>query len=392
MSTIIINANIITETKILNNYSVKIFNGKITQVAHKIASTPKDTVIDAGGKYLSSGFIDIHVHGGGGSDFMDATQEDFNKILTFHVAHGTTGMLATTLTSSDEELFDTINCYNTYVSHSYKGSRLLGLHLEGPYFSHGQRGAQDPKYLQNPHPLHYNKILDQTSQIKRWSAAPELEGTRELAFKCRERDIIMSMAHTDCTAKEAFDAYQSGYELITHFYSCMNSVIRKDCYRIAGLIEAGYLIDGLKVEIIADGSHLPPELLKLIFKIKGTDNICLVTDCSSAGGLEGVKGKIGSRKNGQPIIIKNGVAFLEDMSGFAGSIATTDILLETMLNHSGATLCQAVQMLTTTPAKILGLQNSKGKIAKGYDADIVVFDYKDKKVKVTKVFVEGFLQ
>jgi N-acetylglucosamine-6-phosphate deacetylase len=378
--------NAVFENETIPSCGFRFADGKILGLAAK--PEKNDLIIDGTGLYLAPGFIDLHVHGGAGSDFMDATPEDFAAITAFHARHGTTGMLATTLTSTDGELFACLDCYNEFVSKPYPGARLLGLHLEGPYFSFEQRGAQDPRYLRAPTPAHYAAVYARTPHIKRWSSAPELEGDAEFARFCIERGILLSMGHTSCTTDEAEAALARGYTLATHFYSGMNGVVRKNCYRAGGLVEAGYLFDGLAVEIIADGSHLPPELLKLIYKIKGVSRTALVTDCSSAAGVTGASAKIGSRKNGQPVIVKDGVAFMQDMTGFAGSVATTARLLETVLTKAGVSMPEAVKMLTKTPAGLLGLQN-KGVLLPGADADLVLFSYENGRVDIKHVFIGG---
>ncbi|MDR0426792.1 MAG: N-acetylglucosamine-6-phosphate deacetylase [Clostridiales bacterium] len=382
----IVNANIVFPDRIMRG-SVTIEKGVIGRVSP--LNEAVGHVVDAEGLYLSPGFIDLHVHGGNGSDFMDATPADFSNITRFHASHGTTSMLATTLTSLDEELFAALDCYNSFVKTPYPGSRLLGLHLEGPYFAAEQCGAQDPKYLKTPDPSHYTEILGRSAHIRRWSAAPELDGIRAFAKTCRERRIVLSMAHTSCTAAQAADAYQNdGFSLITHFYSAMNGVTRKNCFRVGGLVEAGYLLDGLNVEIIADGCHLPPELLNLVIKVKGCEHVALVTDCSAAAGTTDGSRKIGSRKNGQPVVVKDGVAFLADFSAFAGSVATTDRLLETILNQTRVSIPQAVGMLTKVPAGIMSCAD-KGEIRPGADADLALFSYRADKIEVKKVFIAG---
>lgn len=385
----IVNAQIVTDSGVIHNGGVRISGSKIDAVFQGLEIPKGVDAVDAGGSYLCPGFIDLHVHGGNGSDFMDATEQDFENIALFHAEHGTTSMLATTLTSSDEELVEAINCFNRYKSRPREGAELIGLHLEGPYFSKEQKGAQDERFLKEPHPEHFQKILSLSPYIKRISAAPELDRDWSLAEYCKQKNIVLSAAHTACTTKQAQEAFERGYRLITHFYSGMNGVIRKNCYRVGGLVEAGYLIDGMKVEIIADGCHLPPELLQLIYKIKGADNVALVSDCISAAGTPPEKAVIGSRKNGNPVVVKDGVAFLPDMTAFAGSVATGDRLLQTMLNNTNAGLVDAVKMLTATPARIMGIEDRKGFIKEGADADLVIFDYKDKKVAIREVFIGG---
>ena len=248
------------------------------------------------------------------------------------------------------------------------------MHLEGPYFAMKQRGAQDPRYIRNPDPEEYRDILSHSSDIKRWSAAPELEGAIEFGKFLKSKGILVSMAHTDAIYEEALIAFENGYTLATHFYSCMSSVTRKNAFRYAGVVEAAYLIDEMDVEIIADGIHLPAPLLKLVYKIKGVDRIALITDSMRAAGMPPGESILGSRENGLKVIVEDGVAKLPDRSSFAGSVATSDRLVRTMITMAEVPLLDAVRMISATPASILGISERKGSLVAGKDADIVIFD------------------
>ncbi|MDR2618964.1 MAG: N-acetylglucosamine-6-phosphate deacetylase [Treponema sp.] len=342
--------------------------------------------IDCGGLYLSPGFIDLHVHGGGGYDFMDGTEEAVIKAAKTHLRHGTTTLLPTTSASSDEDLFLAIEAFKKAKKQSAAMPCLPGLHLEGPYFSAEQKGAQNPAYIRNPEPGHYEKILEKAEgAILRWSAAPELEGALEMGRRLSSQGVLMSIGHSSATYDEVLAAVDSGYTHVTHFYSCMSSIIRRRGYRVMGIIESAYLIDSLTVEIIADGSHLPPELLRLIVKCKDNEKICLVTD--SMRGADGKDGPtvLGSLKEAFPAIIEDGVAKLPDRSAFAGSVATTDRLVRVMVNKAGLPLEKAAAMMTSVPARIAGLEK-KGSLLPGKDADFILFDGN---IDVKKVFIAG---
>src|SRR5690554_3261527 len=278
----IINGRIITPFKIIPKGTVLVTGNKITAVREGKVETEGAEIIDAQGKYVSPGFIDIHVHGGGGHDFMDGEGEGFLRIAELHAKFGTTSMVPTTLTSEKEHLIETLDLYEQAHKNNKKGAQFLGMHLEGPYFAMSQRGAQDPRYIRNPNPEEYMDILSRSSDIKRWSAAPELDGAIEFGNHLRSKGILVAMAHTDAIYEEALVAFEAGYTLATHFYSCMSGVSRRECFRYAGVIETAYLLDEMDVEIIADGIHLPAPLLKLIYKIKGPDRIALITDSMRA--------------------------------------------------------------------------------------------------------------
>ncbi|HEY1010624.1 MAG TPA: N-acetylglucosamine-6-phosphate deacetylase [Daejeonella sp.] len=380
------NARIITPYRILENATLLVADGKIVQVTQQQVDFADAVNIDAQGKYVSPGFIDIHVHGGGGHDFMDGSEEAFLKIAETHAKYGTTGLMPTTLTSELDELYHTLDLYKQADRNNHRGAQFLGMHLEGPYFSVKQCGAQDPRYIRNPDPKEYMDILSRSSDIKRWSAAPELAGAIEFGNHLRSKNILVAMAHTDAIYEEALEAFEAGYTLATHFYSCMSGVTRRECFRYAGVIETAYLLDEMDVEIIADGIHLPAPLLKLIYKIKGPDRIALITDSMRAAGMPPGESILGSKHNGLKVIVEDGVAKLPDRTSFAGSVATSDRLVRNMVNMANVPLLEAVKMASLTPANILGINDAKGSLIKGKDADIVIFD---ENIQVSTTIVQG---
>jgi len=382
----IINGRIITSDRILERATVVLSGKKIFSIDKEDKEIAGAKVIDAKGNYISPGFIDIHVHGGGGHDFMDGSENGFLKIAETHAQYGTTSMLPTTLTSSKEELFQTLAIYENANEKNINGAQFLGMHLEGPYISMNQKGAQDGRYIRNPEPSEYKEILSASSAIKRWSSAPELKGSIELGKYLVSKNILPAIAHTDAIYEEVVEAFQNGYSLITHLYSAMTGVTRRNAFRYAGVIESAYLIDGMDVEIIADGVHLPAPLLKLVYKIKGADRIALITDAMRAAGMPEGESVLGSLHNGMKVIVEDGVAKLPDRSSFAGSVATTIRLLKTMITLADVPLTDAVKMLTITPARIMNVLETKGELTAGKDADIVIFD---EEFVVEKTIVQG---
>ena len=377
---------IITPDRNLGSGTVLIEDGVITGVEKGMVKTSDFEDIDVSGLYVMPGFIDIHTHGAGGSDFMDCSLEACRAISAEHAKNGTTLLFPTTLASDNEELFRFLEVYEN-VKDSVEGAAFGGLHLEGPYFAYEFRGAQDPRYLKNPDPKDYLPVLESSGDIRRWSIAPELPGALELGRLLQSKGILPSIAHTSALYEDVIEAYESGFSLITHFYSCMNGVTRRNAYRHAGCIEAGYLIDGMTLEVICDGIHVPKELLQLIIKIKGTDKVVLCTDSMRGAGMpDGTKSILGSLEKGQEVIIEDGVAKMPDRTCFAGSVATTDRLVRTMHFLAGQPVTDSVRMLTENPAKLMGLGDRKGRIQKGYDADIVVCD---KDLYARQTYVSG---
>lgn len=386
MKTIIKNAQCITPYR-MERGGLLIEDAKITRLFDDDAP-PADHEIDAQGLYVSPGFIDMHTQGGG-HDYMDGTVEAFMSAARTHLQYGTTALLPTTLTCSEAELLRAFKAYRQAKEGEWDGLELLGLHLEGSYFSYEQRGAQDTRYLKAPSREHYLRLLDMSPDIRRMTVAPELDGALELGNELKRRGILASIGHTDTTYEQVVAACENGYSFLIHFYSGMSTIRRINAYRRLGAIESGYLIDDLALEIVADGKHLPPELLRLITKCKSWDRICLVTDSTRGAGMpEGSTPKLGSLTDGQDTVIADGVVFLPDRSAFAGSVCTADRCIRTMVQQAGIPLTDAVRMMTSNPAHYIGADDREGGLRAGMDADICIFD---DEIRVQGVMVKGEL-
>lgn len=343
-------------------------------------------ILDASGLYVAPGFIDMHTHGAGGADFMDGTVEAYLTAARTHAVHGTTLLYPTTLTSTNESLYGSFETYTKAKELNTDGAQFGGMHLEGPYFSPVFAGAQDPRYLRNPRPEEYMEILDKCPALSRWSFAPELDGAPEFAAELRRRGIVASIGHTNATFGECDEAFKSGANLMTHFYSCMSTVSRRNAFRYAGTIEYGYIQDEMNLEIIADGIHVPQDLLHLLLKIKSVDRICLVTDSMRGAGMPEGPSILGGLTDGQEVIVEDGVAKLLDKSAFAGSVATADRLVRTMVQIAGCSMPDAIRMITENPAKVMGIADKKGSLVPGMDADVVVFD---KNINIKNTIIGG---
>jgi N-acetylglucosamine-6-phosphate deacetylase len=370
----IVNGKIIAPYRIIPGGTVLITGNTITAVSESNIEVADAIEIDANGKYIAPGFIDIHVHGGGGHDFMDGDETAFLKIAELHAQYGTTAMLPTTLSGSKEELLQTLSAYEGANRKNTQGAQFLGMHMEGPYFAMNQRGAQDPRYIRDPDPAEYKEILSRSPSIRRWSAAPELKGAIEFGRYMTSKGVLAAIAHTDAIYEEVVEAFENGYSLATHLYSAMSGVTRRNAFRYAGVIESAFIIDEMDVEIIADGIHLPAPLLKLVYKIKGADRTALITDAMRAAGMPPGESMLGHHQNGLKVIVEDGVAKMPDRTSFAGSVATADRLVRTMVSMADVPLVEAVRMITRTPARILEVSDKKGSIAAGKDADVVIFD------------------
>ncbi|WP_276359282.1 N-acetylglucosamine-6-phosphate deacetylase [Daejeonella sp. H1SJ63] len=370
----IYNGKILTPYRMIPQGTVLISDGIITEVKEGNIDVSDAIEIDAKGNYISPGFIDIHVHGGGGHDFMDGSETAFLKAAEIHAQYGTTSMSPTTLTSEKEDLLKTLELYERADKNNKNGAQFLGMHLEGPYFAMNQRGAQDPRYIRDPDPEEYMDVIARSNFIKRWSAAPELKGAIPFARYLLSKGILPALAHTDAVYEEVLEGFENGYTLATHLYSGMSGVSRRNAFRYAGVIESAYIIDEMDVEIIADGIHLPAPLLKLIYKIKGPDKIALITDAMRGAGMPEGESILGNKDTGLKVIIEDGVAKLPDRTSFAGSVATADRLVRNMVNMADVPLLEAVRMMTSTPARIMNVADRKGSLIEGKEADIVLFD------------------
>ena len=362
-------------------------NGSIEAMVDRDAEVSADyRVTDCGGCYVSAGFVDIHQHGGGGSDYMDDEQDAYLNATNAHLSHGTTSIMPTLTSASGKILLNSIARYKNAEKDSRIKCNILGLHVEGPYVSPAQAGAQPPEHIRQFDESEYRAAFEAAEgSIKRWSVAPELEGSDAFAAFALKNGITLSIAHSNADLDTVRRAFDMGYRHITHFYSCVSTITRKGGFRVPGVLEAGYLIDDMDVEIIADGCHLPHSLLQYVTKFKAAERIALITDSMRAAGQKTERSFLGSMSDPLPVLIEDGVAKLLDRTAFAGSVATADRLLKNML-QSGTSLLSAVKMLTVNPLRMMNLNVKKGLLLPGYDADICVFD---KDINVKKVICRG---
>ena len=387
MKTVVINGILLTPFRRVENAGLLIEEGRILELFDGPPPVQAERIIDAKGNYVSPGFIDIHTHGGGGFEYLDGTPEAFEGAGKFHMKHGATAICPTISACVDKELFAALDAHKQAKKSMKGGPDFIGIHLEGPYFSFEEKGAQDPRFIKNPTPEHYLKFLDYSDDIVRWSSAPELPGALELADELSRRGILCALGHSAATYQQVLSAFERGYTHVTHLYSACSLLRRINAFRYMGVVDSAFAIDNMTVEIIADGRHLPAELLKFILKHKPWDKISLITDSMRCAGMpEGSIQYTGSKENGMQVLIEDGVAKMPDRSAFAGSIATPDCLVRNMKELAGIPLLDAVRMVTYNPASIMRIQNRKGILAPGKDADICIFD---DDVNIKTVFVKG---
>lgn len=377
MLTQIINGEILTPQGWLKDGSVLISDGKILEVTNSDLAVIGAKVIDAKGMYIVPGYVSMHSHGGGGHDFTEATPEAFQAATEAHLKHGATTIFPTLSSSS----FDTIRqAVETCEQLMAAGNgQIQGLHIEGPYLNRKMAGKQWEDCLKDPDPNEYLPLLDSTTCIKRWDISPELPGAHEFAHETTSRGILTAITHTEAEYDEIKAAYQAGFTHAAHFYNAMPGFHKRREYKYEGTVESVYLTDPMTVEVIADGIHLPATILKLVYKVKGVEKTCLVTDALKYAAYDG-------EVDDPRYIIENGVCKLADHSSLAGSIATMDKLVQIMAFKANIPVADAIRMASETPANIIGIGDRKGTLQRGKDADILILD---KKLNVRCVFSQG---
>lgn len=353
---------------------VAVAGAVIADLAPEINPLEDDRVVDLRGDYLVPGFIDMHVHGGGGADVMDGTPEAILTVCRTHGRHGTTTLYPTTLAASEEDMEGFFRALDGAVAvqkeEGLEGARIGGVHVEGPWLAPEQAGAQDSRYLQLPSAESGERMLEKSDKITAVTLAPELPGAWQCAALLAGRGILPSMGHSSATLDQVRGALDWGFRHMTHFYSAMSGMKRERGMRIPGMVEGGYLFDSVTVEAIGDGLHLPSDLLALIYKVKGPGKMALITDAMRGAGRPEGPSILGSLKNGQKVLVEGGVARLLDGSAFAGSVCTMDRAVRTAV-AAGIPLEDALRMASETPSRILGTQSRRGIIMVGMDADLV---------------------
>lgn len=368
------NCNIIYLDKIEKG-SVLIENGKIKEIN---PSNVNDTeVIDAEGLYLSPGFIDVHIHGAGGCDTMDGTVESINTIAKTIVEHGTTSFTPTTMTVAAEDIRKSMKVIKKLKEEGTEGANVLGAHLEGPFISPKAIGAQNPNFLLAPSVENYNKIVgDYGDAVVSITMAPEVEGAKELIKYLSDNGVTVSMGHTKATYDEAIEGIKCGACHSTHLYNAMTPFTHRE----PGVVGATFDTD-ITTETISDGIHISYPALRTAYKQKGTDKVLLVSDAMEACGMPDGQYSLG----GQDVIVKNGAARLLDGT-LAGSVLTLDKAVKNIYSNSNYPLNEVVRMATYNGAKHCHVEDNKGLIKEGYDADLILFN---EDIEIQKVFVKG---
>lgn len=366
MLTQLINARILTPQGWLKDGSVLIRDNKILEVTNCDLAVIGANLIDVKGMYVLPGAVEMHAHGGGGRDFMECTEDAFRAAALTHMKYGSTSIFPT-LSSSTIPMIEQASETCTKLM-AEKNSPILGLHLEGHYFNLKMAGGQMPENIKNPDPNEYIPLVEKYDCIKRWDAAPELPGAIQFGKYITSKGILASVGHTQAEYDDIYAAHEAGYSHATHFYNAMPGFHKRREYKYEGTVESIYLMDDMTVEVVADGIHVPPTILRLVYKVKGVEKTALITDALACAASD-------SKEAFDPrVIIEDGVCKLADRSALAGSVATMDRCIRTMVQKAEIPLEDAIRMASETPAKIMGVYDRKGSLQKGKDADIIVMD------------------
>jgi N-acetylglucosamine-6-phosphate deacetylase len=359
------NARLIFPDEIRDGLDVVVEHGKIAAVSARSLVRRKHEVIDLNGNYLAPGFIDVHVHGALDRDTMEASAEAFGAVCDFHASGGATSLLLTTATAPIQAIIKVLEAVRDCRPAI---SAVAGVHVEGPFISKAKAGAQCPEFIQNPSPAAVRLLLEHADVLKRVTIAPELPEALEAIKAFRARGISVSGGHSDAWDEDARAAFDRGMRSVTHTFNCMSTARRRGIYRVAGLLEFALSESDISCELIADGHHVSPTLMKMLYRAKGPRGICLITDATAGAGLpEGSRFAL----FGKNCIVENGVCILADRSALAGSAARMIDLIRIMVREVNVPLNEAITMATENPARAIGLE-TKGRFVVGADADLVV--------------------
>lgn len=362
----IVNGHILTPKGWLEGGSVIIEDNKIKAVSNIDLHIVDAEIIDAKGCYVVPGGIDLHTHGGGGRDFIEGSEDAFRAAVNAHMKHGTTTIYPT-LSSSTIPSIEAA-CQVCQKLMAEENSPVLGLHIEGSYINPKQAGAQNPVLIKAPLPDEYETLLNKYSCIKRWDVAPELQGSVEFITECRKHGVLTALTCTRATYEDVVAAHDAGLSHAAHFYNAMPVVYKEHEFKVPGTVESVYALQDMTVEVIADGIHVPPVMLNVVYQIKGVEKTALITDSLAYAASEG---NVSSEPS---VILEDGVCKLADHSALAGSIATMDVLIRTCIHRAEIPMVDVFRMVSETPAKIMGIFDRKGSIEEGKDADIMMFD------------------
>jgi N-acetylglucosamine-6-phosphate deacetylase len=384
------NGTIVLADRLLEGGSVTVGDDRIAALGSPPPAGAE--IVDLHGGYLAPGFVDLHVHGGAGADFMDGTIEAFRTVCRAHARHGTTSLLPTSTVARHDQLLTFLNVCRRLKAEGTGGAVILGAHLYGPYFAAEARGCHPGATVRPPEPDDYLPFLDYADAIATATVAPELPGAEAFVRACRQRGIRCNAGHSHATFEQVEAAIGWGVRHVDHLFCAMSDRARlrqTQTYPMrGGLMEATLYFDALTTEIIADGKHLSRELLLLAHKVKGADRLALATDCNRALDMPDGEYLFGPLEGGEPILRRDGVGVMADGEALASGVMGMDHAVRTFRRLTGLPLYEVVRMASLTPARIAGCENAIGSIAAGKRADLIVFN---EVLEIRQVYVGGKL-
>jgi len=370
-SLLLVNGRIILPDQVVVGKALLIASERIVGITDSTSVDSTVPRLDVGGRFIAPGLIDIHTHGAMGREFNEATDDAFDAIVAEQARHGVTGLLATTSSIPIAALTRCLDVCRQWMAASKNGARVLGAHLEGPYFSLLHRSAQDPENIRVPSDGTAPQLLANSDVIRIVTYAPELPGALSLTAQLAKIGIVPAAGHSAATDEQVRAAMEKGLRHAVHLWSGQSTTVRVGPWRKPGLLEAALAFDELTAEIIADNRHLPATLMKLAYRCKGPDNLCVVSDATSGAGLpEGTRLTTGNVE----CEVRDGVAMLLDQSAFAGSTTLLNGMIPILVDVVGISLPEAVRMASLTPAHVIGLDEDLGSLIPGKRADVAVFD------------------
>ncbi len=367
------NGKIILKNKIVEN-KLLLYKGKIIDIVDKIENLTNIEWIDAGGNYISPGFIDIHIHGIGGYDTMDGNIESLSAISKILSENGVTAFLPTTMTMHQDKILNAMKAIREYMKNQKTGARVIGAHMEGPFINPIYKGAQNEKYIIPPN---INIIKEYLDVIKLLTIAPEMdEGYRLIEELKQYKEIILSIGHSNATYEEAMNAINSGIKSATHIFNAMSSFQS----RKPGVVGAVFK-SNIFCELIADKIHVHPAIFSILGDIKGSDRLILITDAMRAACMKCGEYELG----GKTVHVSENSARLNDGT-LAGSVLRMNDAIRNMREHTDYELEEIINMVSLNPANLIGYGSSKGSIEIGKDADLTIFN---KNLDILTTIVEG---